>query len=196
VADLGPRDLQFLRGRLIGSGGSGGTTRSVGRVLSVAIPRVIHMGVRLRILEDADLDQLFKWERDPHAVAMAAFTRANPSDRAAFDGHYQRIRSDPDVTLRAIDDEGALAGMIASFTTEGEREVSYWIDPSRMGSRACIGGPRCVGSGRGDEAAVRTRRRTQHRLCQGAHSGGIRAGRLREIEVPILKSWPALMPTR
>jgi RimJ/RimL family protein N-acetyltransferase len=91
------------------------------------------MSVLLRFLEDADLDQLFKWERDPHAVAMAAFTRADPSDRAAFDTHYQRIRSDPDVTLRAIDDDCGLVGMVASFPMEGEREVSYWIDPSRWG---------------------------------------------------------------
>jgi RimJ/RimL family protein N-acetyltransferase len=91
------------------------------------------MGVMLRMLEDADLDQLFEWERDPHAVAMAAFTRADPSDRSAFNAHYQRIRNDPDVTLRAIEDERGLAGMIGSFTLEREREVSYWIDPSRWG---------------------------------------------------------------
>ena len=87
----------------------------------------------LRILEDADLDQLFAWERDPRAVAMAAFTRADPSDRAAFDRHYQRVRADPDVTMRAIEVDGALAGMIASFTMEGDRELTYWIDPSRWG---------------------------------------------------------------
>lgn len=85
------------------------------------------------MLEDSDLDQLFEWERDPPAVAMAAFTRADPADRAAFDAHYQRVRNDPDVMMRAIDDEGGLAGMIASFTMEGEREITYWIDPSRWG---------------------------------------------------------------
>jgi RimJ/RimL family protein N-acetyltransferase len=89
--------------------------------------------VKLRDLDDADLDQLFEWERDPRAVVMAAFTRADPSDRAAFDGHYQRTRNDPDVTLRAIECDGAMAGMIASFSMQGEREVSYWIDPSRWG---------------------------------------------------------------
>lgn len=90
------------------------------------------MSVLLRFLEDADLDQLFKWERHPDAVEMAAFTRADPSDRAAFDIHYQRVRNDPDATLLAIDD-GGLVGTVASFTMEGKREVSYWIDPSRWG---------------------------------------------------------------
>jgi RimJ/RimL family protein N-acetyltransferase len=90
------------------------------------------MSVRLRMVEDADLDQVFERERDPGAVAMAAFTRADPSDRAAFDRHYERIRNDLDCTLLAIDDdEGAFAGTIGSFTMEGEREVTYWIAPSR-----------------------------------------------------------------
>jgi RimJ/RimL family protein N-acetyltransferase len=88
--------------------------------------------VSLRPLEGADLDQLFEWERDPEAVAMAAFTRADPSDRVAFDQHYERIRKNPDATLLAIDD-GAFAGVIGSFTMEGEREITYWIDPARWG---------------------------------------------------------------
>ena len=91
------------------------------------------MTVALRPLGEADLAQLFEWERDPEAVAMAAFTRADPSDRAAFDRHHQRIRTDPDCVLLAIDDGGAFVGTIGSFTMEGEREVTYWIDPSRWG---------------------------------------------------------------
>jgi RimJ/RimL family protein N-acetyltransferase len=91
------------------------------------------MTVVLRPLLEADLDQLFEWERDPNAVAMAAFTRADPSDRAAFDRHHRRIRDDPDCVLWAIDDGGAFAGTIGSFTMDGEREVTYWIDPSRWG---------------------------------------------------------------
>ena len=64
---------------------------------------------------------------------MAAFTRAGPSNRAAFDVHYQRIRNDPTVTLRAVDDDNGLVGTVASFMMEGDREVSYWIDPARWG---------------------------------------------------------------
>ena len=62
---------------------------------------------------------------------MAAFTRADPADRAAFDAHYQKVRSDPNNTNRAIEEDGKLAGMIASFTVEGDRELTYWIDPAR-----------------------------------------------------------------
>ncbi|WP_265522788.1 GNAT family N-acetyltransferase [Oerskovia flava] len=91
------------------------------------------MAIRLRGLADDDLDQLFVWESDPAAVALAAFTRAVPSDRAAFDVHYERIRSDPTCTLLAVEDTGVLVGTIGSFTMDGEREVTYWIDPSRWG---------------------------------------------------------------
>lgn len=82
------------------------------------------MAITLRTLADSDLDILFVWESDPRAVQMAAFTRADPSDRAAFDAHYERIRNDPSCTLRAIDDDGEFVGTVGSFTMEGEREVT------------------------------------------------------------------------
>jgi RimJ/RimL family protein N-acetyltransferase len=91
------------------------------------------MAITLRTLADPDLDALFVWESDPRAVEMAAFTRANPSDRTAFDAHHERIRNDPSCTLLAIDDDGEFVGTIGSFTMEGEREVTYWIAPARWG---------------------------------------------------------------
>lgn len=54
------------------------------------------MTITLRCLQDDDLDDLFGWQSDPVAAAMAAFTRSDPTDRAAFDAHYRRVRSDPD----------------------------------------------------------------------------------------------------
>lgn len=58
--------------------------------------------------------------------------RSDPADRGAFDAHYQLC--DPTrITLQAIEEDGALAGMIASFTVEGDRELTYWIDPARWG---------------------------------------------------------------
>ena len=91
------------------------------------------MAITLRTLADSDLDALFEWERDPRAVEMAAFTRANPSDRGAFDAHYERIRNDPSLVLRAIDDDGEFVGTVGSYTMEGKREVTYWIAPERWG---------------------------------------------------------------
>ena len=88
---------------------------------------------RLRPVQDGDLDQLFAFERDPVAVQMAAFTRADPSDRQAFDAHYRRVRANPQNTLCAIERDGILVGQIASFTIDDSREISYWIDPARWG---------------------------------------------------------------
>jgi RimJ/RimL family protein N-acetyltransferase len=91
------------------------------------------MAITLRTFTDNDLDALFTWESDPRAVQMAAFTRADPSDRSAFDAHYESVRSDGANTLLAIDDDGEFVGTIGSFTLEGEREVTYWIAPARWG---------------------------------------------------------------
>lgn len=91
------------------------------------------MHIRLREIDDADLDLVFVWEQDPGAIAMAAFTRSDPTDREAFDRHYARIRSDPACTLLAIEEDGAFAGTIGSYSLDGVREVTYWIDPSRWG---------------------------------------------------------------
>lgn len=91
------------------------------------------MTTRLRPLSDADLDAVFRWERDPAAVAMAAFTRADPDDRPAFDEHYARVRSDPANLLLVVEEDGELVGTASSFTMEGDREISYWIDPARWG---------------------------------------------------------------
>jgi RimJ/RimL family protein N-acetyltransferase len=89
--------------------------------------------VTLRLLTDDDLEALFAWESDPRAVQLAAFTRADPSDRAAFDAHYERVRANPDNTLLAIEEDGEFVGTVSSFTVEGNREVSYWIAPARWG---------------------------------------------------------------
>jgi RimJ/RimL family protein N-acetyltransferase len=98
--------------------------------------------VTLRALADGDLDALFVWESDPRAVQMAAFTRADPSDRAAFYAHYERVRANPDNTLLAIEEDGEFVGTVASFAFEGERNVSYWIAPSRWGQGVATQGLR------------------------------------------------------
>lgn len=91
------------------------------------------MTTTLRALDDADLDSVFAWESDPRAFRMAVFTREDPADRATFDAHYRRIRADRSVIIRAVVHEGQLAGTIGSFSIDGRREVTYWIDPARWG---------------------------------------------------------------
>src|SRR5438067_11909360 len=131
------------------------------------------------MLTDSDLDSLFIWESDRRAVQMAAFTRANPSDRSEFDAHYERVRNDPSATLLAIDDDAEFVGTVASFTMEGEREVSYWIDPARWGQGLASRALRGLPCDRADQADLRPRGASQRRVGEGACSGGLCRGRYR-----------------
>jgi RimJ/RimL family protein N-acetyltransferase len=89
--------------------------------------------VALRPVADDDLDAIFDFMRDPEAVRMAAFTADDPSDRAAFDLHMLRLRTAPDIFMRAIVVDGALAGTIGSFVVAGDTEVTYWLDRAYWG---------------------------------------------------------------
>lgn len=89
--------------------------------------------IALRAVTDADLDALFDQMRDPESVWMAAFTPGNPDDRPAFDAHMARVRSSPDITMRAVTCDGQLVGSIAAFPIEDQTEVTYWIDRAAWG---------------------------------------------------------------
>jgi RimJ/RimL family protein N-acetyltransferase len=89
--------------------------------------------VALRPIDDSDLDALFDQRRDPESVQMAAFTAEDPDDREAFDSHMSKVRTSPDVTLRAVVHRGRLVGSIGSFVVDGDTEVTYWIDRSVWG---------------------------------------------------------------
>ncbi len=89
--------------------------------------------VALRPIDDCDLDALFDQMRDPESVRMAAFTAKDPDDRRAFDIHMAKVRTSPEVTMRAVTADGRLVGSIASFVVDGDTEVTYWIDRSWWG---------------------------------------------------------------
>ena len=89
--------------------------------------------VELRPVEDGDLDALFAQSRDPESVRMAAFTSRDPDDRAAFDAHMAKLRTSPDVLLRAVTRDGELVGSVGSFVMDGQQEITYWIDRSAWG---------------------------------------------------------------
>lgn len=90
------------------------------------------MSLRLRRLVDADLDSVFEWERNSLAVQLAAFPQ-----RPVEPGRVRRLlseRQERRVECPACSGtERASAGTVASFTVDGDREVSYWIDPARWG---------------------------------------------------------------
>jgi RimJ/RimL family protein N-acetyltransferase len=83
--------------------------------------------IQLRDMQDSDLPIFFENGRDPQAVHMAAFTAKDPSNREVFDAHWQKIRSDPTVTIRTILFNGQVAGSVLCHHSFGLPEVSYWL---------------------------------------------------------------------
>ena len=89
------------------------------------VGRVNH--IELRDLDDDDLDAIFEMMRDRESIRLAAFTVADPDDRAAFDERLHRMRTSPSIAVRAVEADGVFAGTVGAFTLDGEREVTYWI---------------------------------------------------------------------
>ncbi|GAA3517770.1 GNAT family N-acetyltransferase [Actinocatenispora rupis] len=89
--------------------------------------------VTLRQTRPTDLDHFFAFQRDPEAVRMAAFTAADPDDRAAFDAHWARNTANPTVFQRTITVDDTVVGSIATFEMDGDTEVTYWVDRAWWG---------------------------------------------------------------
>lgn len=89
--------------------------------------------VTLRDVIPSDLPIFFIHQQDPEANRMAAFTARNPSDRQAFDIHWQKIMSDPAIVNKTILCDGQVVGSIAKFLLFGQPEVGYWIDRAYWG---------------------------------------------------------------
>jgi len=86
--------------------------------------------VRIREVEDADLDAFYEHQRDPEAVRMAAFPAR---DREAFMAHWARIRADDTCIVQAIEVDGRVAGNIGIWEQSGRHLVGYWIDRQDWG---------------------------------------------------------------
>ena len=86
--------------------------------------------VQLRDVEAGDLPLFFEHQRDPVAVAMVAF---NSREREAFDQHWAKILADESCLKKTIIADGKVAGHIGSWTSDGKREIGYWIDRALWG---------------------------------------------------------------
>jgi RimJ/RimL family protein N-acetyltransferase len=89
--------------------------------------------VTLRPVVDADREAMFRLESDDLGANMIAFLPRSPGDREAFDKHWERIHSDPELLIRSILVDGRYGGYALSFVVDGEREVGYWVDRSLWG---------------------------------------------------------------
>lgn len=89
----------------------------------------------LRCLARSDHDAVFEMMAEPAAVAMAAFTADDPTDRAAFDAHMERVLATEGARHWAVTNEDeTLVGTISTFLAEdGHPEVTYWVAQAHWG---------------------------------------------------------------
>lgn len=85
------------------------------------------MEVRLREVEDDDLEVMWGYVSDPEFQHVAAVTRDYHYDRDAFDRHAARVRAAPDVLHFTVLVDDVVAGEVAAFGPPDEREVTYSI---------------------------------------------------------------------
>jgi RimJ/RimL family protein N-acetyltransferase len=91
--------------------------------------------VVLRDVEDQDLAHFFANQLDEEANRMAAFTSKDPTDRAAFDAHWAKIRNDETVEIRTVVGDGAVVGSVLSWVHPdfGKPELAYWFAREHWG---------------------------------------------------------------
>ena len=80
--------------------------------------------VRLRSVEDRDLDVFFEHQADPLAVEMAAFPAR---DWDKFAAHWAKVRADETLVARTIVADGMVAGNIGSWQENGQQLLGYWV---------------------------------------------------------------------
>ena len=80
--------------------------------------------VRLRGVEDRDLDVFFDHQADPQAVEMAAFPAR---DKDQFAAHWAKLRADDTKVVRTIVAEDVVAGNIGSWQDDGQQLLGYWV---------------------------------------------------------------------
>jgi RimJ/RimL family protein N-acetyltransferase len=80
--------------------------------------------VRLRSVEDRDLDVFFDHQADPQAVEMAAFPAR---DKDQFAAHWAKVRADDTLVVRTIVADGMVAGNIGSWPENGQQLLGYWV---------------------------------------------------------------------
>ncbi|GIH24902.1 N-acetyltransferase GCN5 [Acrocarpospora phusangensis] len=81
--------------------------------------------VRLRDVEDADLELFYVQEQDPEATRRSRFA---PRQRERFMTHWRmKILADPTVFVQTVLVGGVAAGNIVAWWEEDRRFIGYWF---------------------------------------------------------------------
>lgn len=86
--------------------------------------------IRLRELTASDLPTLFAHQDDPEANRMALVA---PRTWEAFEAHWSKVLTNPEVTARGILVGEELVGQVSCFKMDGRWWVGYWIDREYWG---------------------------------------------------------------
>lgn len=86
--------------------------------------------VWLRPIQPGDLPRMYEMQLDPESNRMAL---TFPRSREAFDAHWSRVLSNPEITARAVLVAETLLGSISCFPLDGHDHVGYWIDRMHWG---------------------------------------------------------------
>jgi RimJ/RimL family protein N-acetyltransferase len=81
-------------------------------------------GVRIRDVQQDDLEDFFEHQLDPEATRMAAFPARG---RDAFMAHWAKIQADDANIRQTVVLDGQVAGNVVSWEQDGKRLVGYWI---------------------------------------------------------------------
>ena len=89
--------------------------------------------IAIRTTNVADLSTLFEFQLDGEGQYMAAFMPKNASDKVAYVDKYTKFLSDPSIFMKTILIGETIVGSIAKYETEGNAEITYWIDSKYWG---------------------------------------------------------------
>ncbi len=89
--------------------------------------------VTLTPTEPADLENFFRFQLDPEASHLAAFTPKKPTDKAAYLAKYSALLNEPSVVMRTIRLNDTIVGSISTFVMDGHTELTYWLDRAVWG---------------------------------------------------------------
>ena len=98
--------------------------------MSRRISPVAPGSVRLRAVKPKDFEQFLADQADPESAALAVVPTRSRFD---FARHWATISADPEVVLRTITVNGAVAGNALSFVKDGERHIGYRVSRAHWG---------------------------------------------------------------
>ena len=89
--------------------------------------------ITLTQTKQEELNIFFQFQLDKEANHLAAFTSKNPYDKTAYIEKYSKHLADPTINMQTIKVDDVISGSIAKFMTEGDAEITYWIDKKHWG---------------------------------------------------------------